>query len=235
MNLPAASQQEEPDKYSQRLPIWRWLSSWVRRIRRRLVWRHVWTWNAAGPAPPWRLQKAVELSPESVEYQITLADAQRQLGRAAEAMEGTRKVLRQSDLSPQDQARARLILGRIWPRRRRATTGRPWTRPWRRSRWRRRRSIVGEERRRGAMRQILINAELSLAEILAYGPWKQKHEVIPQWLVTAEKAANEYIEKDGGRDVLLSVYNTSLHCLLVLDGQGRRTTLLRRQFNWAAT
>ena len=35
------------------------------------------------------------------------------------------------------------------------------------------------------------------------------------------KTGVELIEQDGGpRDVLLSVYNTSLHCLLVLDGQG---------------
>ena len=87
--------------------------------------------------------------------------------------------------------------------------------------------IDGAERRpENQIRQVLIDAELSLAEILAYGPWKQKHQVIPQWLVTAEKAANEFIEKDGGpRRVLLSVYSTSLHCLLVLDGKGRRTTL----------
>ncbi len=166
-------------------------------------------------------QKAVELSPQSVEYQITLADAKRQLGQSREALEATRKVLQQSDLSPLDQARARFILGRIL-----ATTA---PRNYRQAMEETVTAIKvaaaqidsAERETRTQMRQVLIDAELSLAEILAYGPWKQKHQVIPQWLVTAEKAANEYIQKDDGpRRVLLNVYSTSLHCLLVLDGQG---------------
>ncbi len=45
--------------------------------------------------------------------------------------------------------------------------------------------------------------------------------MVPQWLATAEKTANDFIQKDGGSSrSLLSVYSTSLHCLLVLDGQG---------------
>jgi tetratricopeptide (TPR) repeat protein len=166
-------------------------------------------------------QKAVELSPQSVEYQITLADARRQLGQSREALEMTRTVLRQSDLSPLDQARARFILGRIL-----ATTA---PRNYRQAMEETVSAIKvaaaqidsAEGETRTQIRQVLLDAELSLAEILAYGPWKQKHQVIPQWLVTAEKAANEYIQKDGGpRRVLLNVYSTSLHCLLVLDGQG---------------
>ena len=58
-------------------------------------------------------QKAVELNPESIEYQIALADAKRQLGQTREALELTRTVLQRSDLTPLDQARARFILGRI--------------------------------------------------------------------------------------------------------------------------
>lgn len=166
-------------------------------------------------------EKAVQLDADSAEYQLTLADARRQLGQSREALEATRNVLQQSDLSPQDQARARYLLGRLL-----ATTA---PRNYRQAMDETVAAIkVAAGQLNGAdiedriqMRRILIDAELSLAEILAYGPWKQKHEVIPQWLVTAEKAANEYVTKDGGpRSVLLSVYRTSLHCLLVLDGQG---------------
>ena len=72
----------------------------------------------------------------------------------------------------------------------------------------------------------MIRAELSLAEILAYGPWKQKHQVVPQWLASAEKAANEHIEKDdASQAILLSVYSASLHCLLALEGQGSPTKI----------
>ncbi len=166
-------------------------------------------------------QKAVKLDLESVEYRLTLADAQRQLGQSHAALDATRGVLREPDLSPADEARARFILGRLL-----ATTA---PRNYRQAMDETVAAIKlaaaqvnrGAGELRGPMRQLLIEAELSLSEILAYGPWKQKHTVIPQWLVTAEKAANEYIEQDGGsRRALLSVYSTSLHCLLVLDGQG---------------
>jgi len=171
-------------------------------------------------------QKAVELNPTSAEYRLTLADALRQLGQATEALQGTRALLDRGDLLPHQQAQAHWLVGRML-----ATTA-----P------RDHREAMDETVRaiklaasqlssddadvRAAMRRTLVEAELSLAEILAYGPWRQKHEVIPQWLVTAEKAANEYVEKEGGsRRILLSVYRTSLHCLLVLDGKGAPDTI----------
>ncbi len=81
-------------------------------------------------------------------------------------------------------------------------------------------------------RRLLIETELSLAEILSYGPWKQRHSVVPQWLASAEKTANDHIAKDGaGQDALLDVYATSLHCLLVLDGQGAPTKIADTAIN----
>ncbi len=166
-------------------------------------------------------QKAVELHADSVEYQLLLADAKRRLGQTREALELVRGALRQSDLSPLQQARAHYLLGRMLA----TTTPRNYRQAMEETVAAIKVAaghVGGEDRAaRVEIQQQLVDAELSLAEILAYGPWKQKHQVIPQWLVTAEKAANELIEQDGGpRDVLLSVYNTSLHCLLVLDGQG---------------
>ena len=83
-----------------------------------------------------------------------------------------------------------------------------------------------ENATRRAARELLVESQICLAEILAYGPWAQKHDVVPQWLASAEKAAQEYVEKDDGpRDALLSVYKTSLHCLWVLEGQGSPDTI----------
>ncbi|MHB8971890.1 MAG: tetratricopeptide repeat protein [Pirellulaceae bacterium] len=166
-------------------------------------------------------QKAVLLDGDNVEYQLAVADAHRRLGESREALESVRTILKRTDLSLQDQARARYLYGRML-----ATTA-PWN--YKQAMEETVSAIklaagqteTAEGETRKQLRQVLIDSELSLAEILAYGPWKQKHQVVPLWLATAEKTANDFIQQDGGTQrALLSVYGTSLHCLLVLDGQG---------------
>ena len=132
-----------------------------------------------------------------------------------------RGLLKRTDLSALDHARARFLYGRLLA----TTTPRDYRRAMEETVSAIKLAAAQTERAEGEnrkqLRQVLIDSELSLAEILAYGPWKQKHQVVPQWLATAEKTANEFIQKDGGSSrTLLSVYSTSLHCLLVLDGQG---------------
>jgi tetratricopeptide (TPR) repeat protein len=166
-------------------------------------------------------QNAIALDGDKVEYQLLRIGARHRLGQSREALESVRAILNRTDLSPLDQARARFLCGRLL-----ATTA---PRDYKRAMEETVSAIklaAGQIERtegetRGQLRQVLIDSELSLAEILAYGPWKQKHQVVPQWLATAEKTTNDFIDKDGGpRRTLLSVYTTSLHCLLVLDGQG---------------
>ena len=166
-------------------------------------------------------QKAVELDAASAAYQVTLANAHRQLGQAKEATDVLRAVMQKSDLSPLDHARARNLYGRLLA----TTEPRDYKRAMEETVSAIKLAAGATERAAGTdrqqLRQTLIDAELSLAEILAYGPWKQKHQVVPQWLATAEKSAGELVQKDhGSRIALLSVYNTTLHCLLALDGQG---------------
>ncbi len=166
-------------------------------------------------------QKASKIDAEKAGYQILLADVNRQLGHHQEALQAVREVLADGAVTSLEKAEAKYILGRLLA----AMPGHDY------------KTAMNEtvsaikiaaaetksqqaHKRRQARRQ-LIRAELSLAEILSYGPWKQRHTVVPQWLASAEKAANEYIEKDGApREILLDIYSTSLHCLLVLDGQG---------------
>lgn len=166
-------------------------------------------------------EKATQLDPEDAGYQIALADARRQLGQATEAQEVLQKVLADPDLTPYHHARARHLVGRLL-----ATTA---PRDYKRAMEETVSAIKlaagglgtteGDERRK--LRETLVDAELSLAEILAYGPWKQKHQVVPQWLATAEKTAHELVQKDNGSELsVLDVYNASLHCLLALEGQG---------------
>ncbi len=170
--------------------------------------------------------RAVELDPAAAEYRIVLSDIRRQRGERSEAVEALQNALQDSQLAKLDEAEARTIYGRIL-----ATTP---TFDYKQGMQETVAAIklaaaqINSDKReiRTRARQLLIRAELSLAEILAYGPWKQKHEVVPQWLASAEKAANESIEKDGASSaVLLSVYRTSLHCLLVLEGQGAPDTI----------
>lgn len=166
-------------------------------------------------------EKACELDPDSVSYQIALADARRQLGQATEAQELLKKVLETSDLTSYDHARARLLYGRLLA----TTAPRDYKRAMEETVSAIKLAAGGLEPTQGAerrkLREVLIDAELSLAEILSYGPWKQKHQVVPQWLATAEKTANELVQKDNGSELsMLDVYNATLHCLLALNGQG---------------
>ena len=166
-------------------------------------------------------EKALELDPDGVSYQIALADARRQLGQAIEAQEVLKTVLGKPDLSPYDHARARYLYGRLLA----TTAPRDYKRAMEETVSAIKLAAGGLEPTQGAdrrkLREILIDAELSLAEILAYGPWKQKHQVVPQWLATAEKTAHELIQKDNGSELsMLNVYNATLHCLLALNGQG---------------
>jgi tetratricopeptide (TPR) repeat protein len=166
-------------------------------------------------------QRAVELDGASAAYAITLAEAQHHSGKSAEALQTLRSGLERPGLSPLDQLRGKLLLGRLLA----VTTPRDFRRAMEETvaaiKLASAQARQAEEQDYAAFQERLIDAELSLAAILAYGPWKQKHEVVPQWLATAEKAANEYVQQHGGsRRLHLSVYRTSLQCLMCLEGQG---------------
>jgi hypothetical protein len=171
-------------------------------------------------------QKALELDADNAAYRILLADINRQLGQQQEALQSVRAVLAEGKLETLEKARAQFILGRLLA----ATPLHDYKQAMQET-VTAVKLAAGEthakpHRTRRAARRLLIRAELSLAEILSYGPWKQRHSVVPQWLASAEKAANEHIEQDGAtRDVLLDLYTTSLHCLFVLDGQGSPTKI----------
>lgn len=166
-------------------------------------------------------RRAVELDGEQIEYQLLLADVLRELGETGPALECLRPLLGRTDLAPLDRSRAQLVHARL------LTATHP-----RDHKLAMQEAVASIKLAAGQVtskqatvrqsaRQLLIDGQLALAEILAAGPWPQKHEVVPQWLASAEKAAQEFIDQDEGpRDVLLSVYRTSLHCLLILEGQG---------------
>jgi tetratricopeptide (TPR) repeat protein len=81
------------------------------------------------------------------------------------------------------------------------------------------RATEGEVRRQ--WRTVLVDGELSLATIISHGRWKEKHNVVPQWLASAEKIAGQLVAEDGGsRDIYLRIYRDLLFCLVVLDGKG---------------
>lgn len=166
-------------------------------------------------------RRAVELDAESAAYRITLAEAQHHSGKSSEALATLRSTLERSGLSPLDQVRGRLLFGQLLA----VTAPRDFRRAMEETvaaiKLAAAQARQADQQHYAAFQERLIDAELSLAAILAYGPWKQKHEVVPQWLATAEKAANESIQQHGGsRRLLLSVYRTSLQCLMVLEGQG---------------
>lgn len=166
-------------------------------------------------------QKAVEMDGASVHHRIVLAEINRQLGQHKEAQQAIQAVLAHGKITAMEQAEARLILGRLLA-----------TSPQHDYKQAMQETVsaiklaaaeAGKARgiARSQARRLLVQAELSLAEILAYGPWKQRHSVVPQWLASAEKAASEHVEQDhASREILLDLYNASLHCLLVLEGQG---------------
>ncbi len=165
-------------------------------------------------------QKSVELDSSQAQYRITLADLQRQAGQQQAAADTLLSTLRDTKLTELEQAEARFLYGRVLA----ATPNFDYKQALQETVTSIKLAAAptkqGNKETRMRARQLLIRAELSLAEIISYGPWKQKHEVVPQWLASAEKTANEYIEQGGSRAVLLSVYRTSLHCLLILEGQG---------------
>ena len=171
-------------------------------------------------------QRTLELDPESSVYRTELAGINRQLGNHQESLQAVRAVLADDTLSPLEQAEAQYLLGRLLA----ATPHFEYTEGMQETvkaiKLAATETSSPEHAVRKQARTLLIRSELSLAEILSYGPWKQRHSVVPQWLASAEKAANEHIEKDGAsRDILLDVYTTSLHCLLALDGQGSPTKI----------
>lgn len=166
-------------------------------------------------------RRAVEIDAQSAAFRMTLAEAQHHVGESVAALATLRPALEQSGLTPLEQVRGRLLLGRLL-----ATTP---PRDFRRAMEETVAAIKlasaqakqADAPHQAACLERLIDAELALAAILAHGPWKQKHEVVPQWLAAAEKGAQEYAQRaDGSRRLLLQVYCTSLQCLLVLDGQG---------------
>lgn len=170
--------------------------------------------------------KALAIDPENTGYRILNADIDRLLGHRQESLQVIRDILSDDSISLLEEAESQLILGRLL-----ATGSRhDYEQGMRETVTAIKRAAketgVSSPGRRRRARELLIRAQLSLAEILSYGHWKQKHEVVPKWLASAEQVTNEYLEKDDApRDVLLDLYNTSLHCLLVLDGQGAPTDI----------
>lgn len=172
------------------------------------------------------VMKALEIEPDRVGYQIESANIQHQLGNHKEALETIRAVLAEEDLSSIDEATGRFVLGRILATTPHYDHQQAMQETVSAIRLAAARLKTEKLPARKKARRLLFDAELSLSEILAHGPWKQRHSVVPQWLASAEKVANEHVEADGAsRDVLLDLYRTSLHCLLVLDGQGSPTNI----------
>ncbi|MGM0489819.1 MAG: hypothetical protein ACQESR_24060 [Planctomycetota bacterium] len=166
-------------------------------------------------------RKALESDAENQGYRILVADIERRLGHSEKALQAIRAVLADDSISSLEEAEAQLILGRLLA----TTSNHDYKQAMKETvtaiKLASAETDASQKRRRWKARRLLIRAELSLAEILAHGPWKQRHSVVPKWLASAEQVINEHIEKDdAARDLLLDLYRTSLHCLLALDGQG---------------
>jgi hypothetical protein len=166
-------------------------------------------------------ERAMELLPGRVDYQLTLIDIQRQQGEHDEALIGLQQVLAAESLSPLGRAEAHLQWGRLLaempPHDYKAAMEKA-TRAVKLAATLTRNTPPDVSRK---ARELLVESQLSLATILAHGPWQQKYEVVPQWLLSAEQTARELIEKEAGAQVhLLNVYCASLHCLAVLNGKG---------------
>ncbi len=91
-------------------------------------------------------QKAIALDGDSVEYQIILADARRQLGQSRDALESLRELLKRTDLSALDHARARFCTAACWRPRLPAIIGERWKRQSPPSSWRQHRRSVRKGR-----------------------------------------------------------------------------------------
>ncbi len=168
------------------------------------------------------VREALKNDPDSVQYQLMLAELQRRVARFDVAQQLVKRILEADDLSPLDEAAAHLEQGKLlvtipphaYKKAMNATVSAV-----------KQLSALTKNPPAGVARvdaqRLLIDAELWLARIIAYGPWEKRSAVAPQWLASAEKTTRKYIQENNvPKTWLLRVYLTSLECLDTLEGEG---------------
>ncbi len=168
--------------------------------------------------------RALALAPQRTDFQLLVAELTYRSGQNGDALDAIETLLAQQRLTGLEEARAHLLRARLLA----STPPRNYKRAMDEAvdAIKLLAQQVSEGRQRAAARHLLVHCELALAEIIAYGPWETRHEVVPQWLNSAEKTAQKLLNEDGGhQEIMLSVYGSSLHCLDALQGKGVPTDL----------
>ena len=164
---------------------------------------------------------AISLDSENLAYQVTAAEINFKAGKRRDSLKLTRDVLAKEDVPALEKTHAQVLLGKL------LATGPNYdykkameqTVAAIKEAAGQARATEGEVRRQ--WRTVLVDGELSLATVISHGRWEEKHNVVPQWLASAEKIAGQLVAEDGAsRDIYLRIYRDMLFCLVVLDGKG---------------
>jgi tetratricopeptide (TPR) repeat protein len=131
-------------------------------------------------------QQAVRLKPKHEEHRLALAEALHRVGKDKAAIEELSRLIGQAGVDPMIKAQGHLLLGDLaaaGPERDYRTAVREHLQAIKIAEWL---AAARRESTRQAARELLVQAHLAIAGDIAWGHWKDKTAIVPQWL---DKAA----------------------------------------------
>jgi tetratricopeptide (TPR) repeat protein len=148
------------------------------------------------------IDRALETAPTNAAYQLTKAEILAESGDFTASKQTCQRVLAQARLAPELKARAHCLLGDFLA----AGPERDYKRAIEQHL-----AAIGAAQplatsqraiTRRAAKQVLVCAQLGVANDIAWGFWQQKDKVVPKWLVAAHEVAEELIDKEGADESL---------------------------------
>jgi tetratricopeptide (TPR) repeat protein len=146
--------------------------------------------------------RALETAPTNAAYQLTKAEILAESGDFTASKQTCQRVLAQARLAPELKARAHCLFGDFLA----AGPERDYKRAIEQHL-----AAIGAAQplatsqraiTRRAAKQVLVCAQLGVANDIAWGFWQQKDKVVPKWLVAAHEVAEELIDKEGADESL---------------------------------
>ncbi len=146
--------------------------------------------------------EAVRLSPDDPQYQVTRAQILGQASRFEDAIRQAASAVKASDQRLHIKARALCLLGDLM-----GSGAQP---DYQRGVQFQMEAVKTADQLtanphpavRLAAKEVLIDAHLGAAHNIAWGSWKDKQPAVTKWLDRAEAFAEDFIENDGGSEVL---------------------------------
>ncbi len=163
--------------------------------------------------------KAVKLEPRQPEYRLTWAKALKAVGRFSRGIQEAQIALKEDEIEPVASAEAVHLLGQLMAH--------GPERDYRQAVDYHMQAIqladpLGLSRDAAVRRRakkILLDAHLSIAEGVALGDWRNKSEVVPQWLARASAFADDLVDTEqSSLEVRLRVHARTVAVCASLQG-----------------